>query len=133
MKKDYIPRDQRKKILFLADDMRVTSGIGVMTREIIEGTCHKYNWVHVGAGVNHPEAGKIVDISQAVAQEAGVDDAWVRIYPYNGYGDSRLVRQLIEVEKPDAILHFTDPRYWIWLYQMEHEIRQNMPILYYNI
>ena len=65
MKKDYIPRDQRKKILFLADDMRVTSGIGVMTREIIEGTCHHYNWVHVGAGVNHPETGKIIDISQA--------------------------------------------------------------------
>ena len=133
MKKDYIPRDQRKKILFLADDMRVTSGIGVMTREIIEGTCHHYNWVHVGAGVNHPETGKIIDISQALNQETGIDDASCRIYPYNGYGDSRLIRQLIEMEKPDAILHFTDPRYWIWLYQMEHEIRQKMPILYYNI
>jgi len=53
MKKDYIPRDQRKKILFLADDMRVTSGIGVMTREIIEGTCHHYNWVHVGDSAFH--------------------------------------------------------------------------------
>jgi len=31
----YIPQDQRKKILFLADDMRVTSGVGVMAREII--------------------------------------------------------------------------------------------------
>lgn len=133
MKKDYLPRDQRKKILFLADDMRVTSGIGVMTREIIEGTCHRYNWVHVGAGVNHPEAGKIVDISEALSKETGVEDVWCRIYPYNGYGDSRLLRQLIQTEKPDAILHFTDPRYWIWLYQMEHEIRQQMPIMYYNI
>ena len=133
MRTGYIPKDERKKILFLADDMRVTSGIGVMTREIIEGTCHRYNWAHVGAGVNHPEAGKIVDISEALSKEANVEDAWCRIYPYNGYGDSRLIRQLIEIEKPDAILHFTDPRYWIWLYQMEHEIRQKMPILYYNI
>ena len=133
MRTGYIPRDERKKILFLADDMRVTSGIGVMTREIIEGTCHRYNWVQVGAGVNHPEAGKIVDLSQAVATETGVEDANVRIYPYNGYGDSRLIRHLIETEKPDAIIHFTDPRYWIWLYQMEHEIRQKMPIMYYNI
>jgi glycosyltransferase involved in cell wall biosynthesis len=39
----------------------------------------------------------------------------------------------MEVEKPDAILHFTDPRFWIWLYNMEHEIRQNIPIMYYNI
>ena len=39
----------------------------------------------------------------------------------------------MEIEKPDAIMHFTDPRFWIWLYQMEHEIRQNIPIMYYNI
>jgi len=133
MKTGYIPKEERKKILFLADDMRVTSGIGVMTREIIEGTCHRYNWVHVGAGVNHPEAGKIVDVSEALSKESGVSDASCRIFPYSGYGDSRLIRQIIQLEKPDAILHFTDPRYWIWLYQMEHEIRQKMPILYYNI
>jgi glycosyltransferase involved in cell wall biosynthesis len=133
MRTGYIPKEKRKKILFLADDMRVTSGIGVMTREIIEGTCHRYNWAHVGAGVQHPEAGKVIDVSAALSKETGVDDTYVRIYPYNGYGDSRLIRQLIEIEKPDAILHFTDPRYWIWLYQMEHELRQKMPILYYNI
>ena len=133
MRTGYIPKEQRKKILFLADDMRVTSGIGVMTREIIEGTAHRYNWAHVGAGVNHPEAGKVIDVSAAISKETGIDDAYVRIYPYNGYGDSRLIRQLIEIEKPDAILHFTDPRYWIWLYQMEHELRQKRPILYYNI
>jgi len=133
MRNGYIPREQRKKVLFLGDDFRVTSGIGVMSREIIEGTCHHFNWVQVGAGVNHPEAGKIVDLSQAISQETGVEDAWVRVYPYNGYGDSRLIRQLMETEKPDMILHFTDPRYWIWLYQMEHELRQKLPIMYYNI
>lgn len=133
MKTGYVSRDERKKILFLADDMRVTSGIGVMAKEIIEGTCHRYNWVHVGAGVNHPEAGKIIEISQAVAEATDVSDANVRIYPNNGYGDSRLIRHLLQSEKPDAILHFTDPRYWIWLYQMEHEIRQEIPLMYYNI
>jgi glycosyltransferase involved in cell wall biosynthesis len=133
MKTGYIPKDKRKKILFLSDDMRVTSGIGVMSREIVEGTAHYFNWVQVGAGVNHPEAGKVLDLSDAMKKETGIDDPYVRIYPYNGYGDSRLIRQLIEIEQPDAILHFTDPRYWIWLYQMEHEIRQKMPIMYYNI
>ena len=33
----------------------------------------------------------------------------------------------------DAILHYTDPRFWGWLYDMEHELRQNIPIFYYNI
>jgi glycosyltransferase involved in cell wall biosynthesis len=28
---------------------------------------------------------------------------------------------------------FTDPRYWIWLFQMEHEIRKHVPIIYLNI
>ena len=133
MKLHYLPKDQRKKILFLSDDMRVTSGVGVMAREIIEGTCHHYNWVQIGAGINHPEAGKVLDISEALKKETDVEDPYVRIYPYNGYGDSRIVRQLIETEKPDAILHFTDPRYWIWLYQMEHELRQKIPMFFYAI
>lgn len=132
-KKGYIPKDQRKKILFLADDMRVTSGVGTMAREIIEGTVHRFNWVQIGAAVSHPEAGKILDLSDSVNQELNMTDASVKIIPYNGYGDSRLVRQILEVEQPDAILHFTDPRYWIWLYQMEHEIRQNIPMFFYAI
>ena len=132
-KKGYIPKDQRKKILFLADDMRVTSGVGTMAREIIEGTAHRFNWVQVGAAVTHPEAGKVLDVSDGVNQELGMTDASVKIIPYNGYGDSRLIRQILEVEQPDAILHFTDPRYWIWLYQIEHEIRQNIPMFFYAI
>ena len=39
----------------------------------------------------------------------------------------------MNIEKPDAILHYTDPRFWGWLYHMEHELRQNIPIFYYNI
>ena len=68
-KKGYIPKDERKKILFLADDMRVTSGVGTMAREIIEGTAHRFNWVQVGAAVSHPEAGKVLDVSDGVNQE----------------------------------------------------------------
>ena len=37
------------------------------------------------------------------------------------------------MESVDAILHYTDPRFWGFLYQMEHELRQNIPIFYYNI
>jgi len=131
--KKWLPKNERKKILFLSDDMRVHSGIGVMSREIIEQTAGIFNWVQMGAAVNHPEAGKIADISEELGKHIGVEDPYVRIYPQNGYGNSMIVRQIIEMEKPDAILHFTDPRYWIWLYQMEHEIRQKMPMMFYTI
>jgi glycosyltransferase involved in cell wall biosynthesis len=43
------------------------------------------------------------------------------------------LRKLLKIEKPDAILHFTDPHYWQWLYEAEHEIRQQVPILYYHV
>jgi len=133
MRNGYIPKADRKKIIFLADDMRTQSGIGTMAREIVEGTCHRYNWIQVGASVNNPDAGKILDMSEALSTITGVEDASVLVYPYQGYGDSRIIRHLMEKENPDAILHFTDPRYWMWLYQIEHEIRQTIPMFFYAI
>jgi hypothetical protein len=47
--------------------------------------------------------------------------------------DPQVLQEIMNVEKPDAILHFTDPRFWGWLYSIEHEIRQNIPLMYYNI
>jgi hypothetical protein len=133
MKEGYIPREQRKKILFLCDDIRMTSGISTMAREIVVGTAHRYNWVNVGAAINHPDQGKRLDICQDTSRVAGIPDAHVHIYPISGYGTIELVRQLLEVEKPDAIMFFTDPRYWIWLFQMENEVRKKVPMIYLNI
>jgi glycosyltransferase involved in cell wall biosynthesis len=129
----WLPKEERKKILLLSDDIRVPSGIGVMSREIVEKTCGVFNWVQIGAAVKHPEFGQIADISEEVSKQTGVEDASVVIYPMNGYGNSMVLRQILEREQPDAILHFTDPRYWIWLYQIEHEIRQKIPMMFYTI
>lgn len=129
----WVPKDERKKILLLSDDLRMPSGVGVMSREIVLGTAHKYNWIQLGAAINHPEMGKGVDISDSIAAEFHVKDPYVRVFPYNGYGDQNIVRWLIENEKPDAIMHFTDPRFWVWLYQMEHELRTEMPLIYLHV
>lgn len=129
----WLPRDKRKTILLLSDDLRMPSGVGVMSREIVMGTCHRINWIQLGAAINHPEVGKGVDVSESLSNELGVKDPYLRIFPYNGYGDAGILRFLIKTEKPDAIMHFTDPRFWGWLYQMEHEIRKTMPILYYHV
>jgi len=124
---------KKKKILLLADDLRMHSGIGTMSKEFVLGTVHKYDWVQLGAAIKHPDHGKIIDISEEVQKETGVQDAHVKIYPHNGYGSEQVLKEIIQRENPDAILHFTDPRFWQWLYQIEHEIRQDMPIMYYNI
>lgn len=133
MKEGYIPKDKRKKILFLCDDIRMTSGISTMAREIVVGTAHRYNWVNLGAAINHPDEGKRLDISQDTGRVAGIPDASVFMYPISGYGSPEMIRQLMAIEKPDAIMFFTDPRYWIWLFQIENEIRRTVPMIYLNI
>lgn len=131
--KHYIPKDQRKKIMLLCDDIRVHSGIAHMGRELVLNTCHHYNWVNLGGAVKHPEAGQRFDLSEDTNNQTGVTDSSVTLYPVDGYGNPDLIRQLIQIEKPDAIFLITDPRYWVWLFQMENEIRKHCPIIYLNI
>mgnify|MGYP003118103956 CR=1 FL=1 len=123
----------KKKILLLADDLRMSSGVGTMSKEFVLGTLHHYDWVQIGGAIKHPDTGKIINMDESVRNDTGVKDASLTIYPTNGYGSQELVRELMDREKPDAILHYTDPRFWGWLYDMEHELRQNIPIFYYNI
>jgi glycosyltransferase involved in cell wall biosynthesis len=123
----------KPRILLLSDDLRMTSGISTMSREIVMGTLDRFNWVQLGAGINHHEAGKFVDVNEDARQKTGVKDAELKIIPYNSYGDIVILRKILSEMKIDAILHFTDPHYWQWLYDAEHEIRQQVPILYYHI
>lgn len=126
-------KPKKKKILLLSDDLRLHSGIATQSKEIVLSTIHKYDWVQLGAALKHPDQGKVFDISADAQKESGVEDASLKIYASTGYGSPDVLRQLINVEKPDAILHFTDPRFWKWLYDMEHEVREFCPIMYYNI
>ena len=123
----------KKKILLLADDLRMSSGVGTMSKEFVMGTLKHYDWVQLGGAIKHPEAGKVVNMNNAIREETGIKDASLTIYPTDGYGSQEQIRELLQRENPDAILHYTDPRFWGWLYEMEHEIRQDIPIFYYNI
>ena len=124
---------KKKKIVIFSDDLRMASGVGTMTREFVMGTLKDFDWVQVGGAIKHPDAGKLVDMNDLVRKETGVEDANLRIYPVNGYGDQKMLRYIMKEEKPDAVMIYTDPRFWTWLFQMEHEIRQVCPIFYYNI
>ena len=57
MKEGYVPKDQRKKILILSDDIRTQSGVGShMAKEVVLNSAHHFNWVNLGGAVKHPEA-----------------------------------------------------------------------------
>ncbi len=129
----YLPKNQRKKILLLSDDIRTYSGVGCQSRNIVLNTAHHYNWVNLGGAVKHPDKGKGFDLSDEINKVMDLTDSSVKVLASDGYGDATTLRQILAQEKPDAIMHFTDPRYWIWLYQMENEIRQQCPLVFYTI
>ena len=129
----YIPQSKRKKILMLSDDIRTHSGVGNMAKNIVINSAHHFNWVNLGGAVKHPEVGKGFDLSNDIYREIGINDSSVKVFAVDGYGDANTLRNVIRQEKPDAIVHFTDPRYWVWLYQMENEIRQKCPLIFYTI
>tara|TARA_R110001592_G_scaffold227939_3_gene484376 strand:+ start:6411 stop:7847 length:1437 start_codon:yes stop_codon:yes gene_type:complete len=132
-KEGYIKKDKRKKILLLCDDIRVHSGIAQIGREIILESAHHYNWIQLAGAVKHPDKGKIIDLSATMEKEHGLEDASVVLFPQDGYGDSRILRDIIKKEKPDALLLITDPRYFQFVFQIENEIRKEIPIIYLNI
>jgi hypothetical protein len=129
----YLPKEERKKVLLLCDDIRMHSGIATMAREFVVGTAHHFNWFQIAAAIKHPDTNKVLDISEDINKQIGIEDSSVKLKPNNGYGDAKTVREIIKHEKPDAIFIFTDPRYWTWLFEIEREIRSQIPIVWLNI
>ena len=129
----YLPLEKRKKIILITDDIRTHSGVGTVGREIIINTAQHFNWVNIGGAVNHPDKGKRFDLSDDTNQKLNITDSSVVVYPTDGYGNPDFLRQILDFEKPDAIFLITDPRYFTWLFQMENEIRKQIPIIYLNI
>jgi len=129
----YLPQAERKKILLITDDIRFPSGVGGVGKEICIHTAHHFNWVNLGGAVNHPEQGKRFDLSPETNKLTGLEDSFVHLIANTGYGNPDQIRSILKQEKFDAIFLITDPRYFMWLFQIENEIRVNIPIVYLNI
>jgi len=130
---EHIPKEQRKKILLICDDIRVHSGVATVAKEIVIHTSHHFNWVNIAGAIKHPEKGKALDISSSVNTEAKIEDASVKLYCVDGYAQTIEVQQILSIEKPDAVMLITDPRYFKHIFNMEDTIRKQCPIVYLNI
>lgn len=128
-----LPKEERTTILLLSDDLRMSSGIAVMSKDFVFGLIHRYNFVQLSAAVKHPEAGKELDLNKDVQDRTGVPDAQLRLIPSSGYGTPDVLRQLLGRFNPDGIMIFTDPRYFRWIFDMEAEVREHVPIMFYTI
>ncbi len=129
----HLPKNERKKILVICDDIRVHSGVATVAKEIVLKTCHHFNWVNIAGAITHPEQGKRLDISSSANEIAKIDDSSVFLYCVNGYGNTQEILNILKIEKPDALLLITDPRYFMHVFNMEDEIRKVCPIAYLNI
>ena len=123
----------KPKMLLIGDDIRMHSGVATQLRELTLGIVDEYDIVLIAGAIQHPEAGKVIEWSEAVRQHTVIKDAYVRLYPTNGYGDENLLFAIIQQEKPDAICMITDPRFYGWLFALERQIRTKIPIIYWAL
>ncbi|MGB0404859.1 MAG: glycosyltransferase [Fusobacterium sp.] len=130
---EHLPKDKRKKILLICDDIRVHSGVATVAKEIVVHTSHHFNWVQMAGAIKHPDKGKALDLSESINEVTSHKDSSIILYPQDGYGNPDVLRQILKREKPDAIMLITDPRYFQWVFNMENEIRNKIPITYLNI
>jgi glycosyltransferase involved in cell wall biosynthesis len=59
-------------------------------------------------------------------------DDWL-IQPIDAYGNQDMVRSIIRDQRPDILWFMTDPRFWSWLWMIDHEVRALMPMVYYHV
>ena len=113
----------KNTILLLSDHPLSTSGVGTQARWLVNGLINtgKYSFRCFGGAVKHDDYNTTAVNSDFI------------IKPTDGFGDRNLLRQTLIQLRPDAIILFTDPRFFIWIWEMADEIRQICPITYWHL
>jgi len=117
---------KKTKILVLADHPLSPSGVGTQTRYMIEAMLRtgEYSFICLAGAIKHKDY-------KPIKVEPHGDD-WI-IYPVDGYGNPDVIRTMLHTHRPDIMWFMTDPRFWIWLWEMENEIRPHIPMVYYHV
>ena len=117
---------KKKKILVIADSPLAPSGVGTQTKYMIKSMLRttEFSFVCLAGALRHSSY-------QPVKVEPWGED-WI-IHPVDGYGNPNIVRQMLSHYKPDALWFMTDPRFYVWLWEMEDEIRDKIPMIYYHV
>jgi glycosyltransferase involved in cell wall biosynthesis len=117
---------EKIKVFIIADHPFAPSGVGTQTKYIIEMLLKtgRYKVVCFGGAIKHQ------DYTPSKVPPWGED--WI-IHPVDGYGTQEMLRSALQVEKPDILWFMTDPRFYGWLWDMENEIRSNIPMVYYHV
>jgi glycosyltransferase involved in cell wall biosynthesis len=114
---------KKKTILLLSDHPLSTSGVGTQARFLVTGLIGtgKYSFKCFGGAMKHDNYDTVV-----------VNEDFI-IKPTDGFGNKQLLRKTLAQVKPDALMLFNDPRFFIWVWEMADEIRQICPITYWHL
>jgi glycosyltransferase involved in cell wall biosynthesis len=118
--------DKRIKVMVISDHPLSPSGVGTQTKYMIEALLEsdKFDFICLGGAVKHQ------DYTPSKVEPWG--ERWT-IFPVDGYGTQEIVRSMLRNHKPDILWFMTDPRFYGWLWEMENEIRCNVPMVYYHV
>ena len=110
-------------MLALSDHALSTSGVGTQSRHLFYGLIGKNEWTirQFGAALKHSSYETVVPHEDLV------------IKPIDGFGTRDLLRIALATEQPDVLFIFTDPRFFIWLFEMEDEVHQVCPIAWWHV
>lgn len=113
----------KKKILMFADHPLSSSGVGTQARYLIHGLVNtgKYSFRVLGGAIRHESY-----------ETVAVNEDFI-IKPIDGFGNQDMIRVLLATERPDGLLLFTDPRFFMHIFAMSDEVHQVCPILYNHL
>jgi len=120
------PSAKKRKILTISDHPLSPSGVGTQTKYFIEALLKtgKYQVVSLGGAISHAKYDPV--------RVEPYEKDWV-IYPVDNYGTHEVIRSIMRTEKPDMLWFMTDPRFYSWLWEIENEVRGNIPMVYYHV
>ena len=114
------------KILSISDHPFSPSGVGIQTRYVLESAVKSglFQVRSLGGAIKH-------DDYKPMGTEEYKED-WI-VQPVDGYGNQNIIRSEINNYQPDILWFMTDPRFYGWLWEIENEIRANVPMMYYHV
>ena len=107
----------------MSDHPHMPSGVAIQTKYVIESllATGKFEIYSLGGAIKH---------NDYTVQTINPD--W-KVEPIDGYGNQQKIRNLLKTFRPDIIWFMTDPRFYEWLWAIEDEVREHVPIVYYHV
>ena len=113
---------KRIKVLFVTDDIRQKTGVGIQAYLLMKGLMKTGEYEIITL------AGGIIPQDPKPTMFEGI-----KVYPTSdGYGNPALLKGIIQREKPEVTVLFSDPRFFVYAFVMDNELRENTKIIFYH-